>query len=77
MLSYRPLLFEKDSSGEYCPPGAYPREALVCVTTHDLPTWRGYWDAHDLKLRQKLGLTVDFDKEMAAGKRTSESSAAP
>ena len=65
VLSYRPLLFEKDSSGEYCPPGAYPREALVCVTTHDLPTWRGYWDAHDLKLRQRLGLTVDFDKEMS------------
>ncbi|HKX37286.1 MAG TPA: 4-alpha-glucanotransferase, partial [Burkholderiales bacterium] len=60
VLSYRPLLFEKDA-----PPEAYPREALVCVTTHDLPTWRGYWDAHDLKLRQRLGLTVDFDKEMS------------
>ena len=65
VLSYRPLLFEKDSSGEYCPPAAYPREALVCVTTHDLPTWRGYWEAHDLKLREKLGLTVDFDKELS------------
>jgi (1->4)-alpha-D-glucan 1-alpha-D-glucosylmutase len=65
VLSYRPLLFEKDSSGEYCPPAAYPREALVCVTTHDLPTWRGYWEAHDLRLRRRLGLTVDFDKEMS------------
>ena len=65
VLSYRPLLFEKDSSGEYCPPAAYPREALVCVTTHDLPTWSGYWEAHDLKLRQRLGLTVDFEKEMS------------
>jgi (1->4)-alpha-D-glucan 1-alpha-D-glucosylmutase len=64
VLSYRPLLFEKDKSGEYCAPEAYPREALVCVTTHDLPTWRGYWDAHDLKLREKLGLTVDFQKEL-------------
>jgi (1->4)-alpha-D-glucan 1-alpha-D-glucosylmutase len=66
VLSYRPLLFEKDSSGEYCPPGAYPREALVCVTTHDLPTWRSYWDTHDLKLRQRLGLSVDFEKEISA-----------
>jgi (1->4)-alpha-D-glucan 1-alpha-D-glucosylmutase len=65
VLSYRPLLFEKDSSGEYCPPGAYPREALVCVTTHDLPTWQGYWKAHDLKLRDRLGLTVDAKKEFA------------
>jgi (1->4)-alpha-D-glucan 1-alpha-D-glucosylmutase len=65
VLSYRPLLFEKDAAGEYCPPGAYPREALVCVTTHDLPTWRGYWIAHDLELRKDLGLTVDFEKELS------------
>jgi (1->4)-alpha-D-glucan 1-alpha-D-glucosylmutase len=65
VLSYRPLLFEKDPSGEFCAPGAYPREALVCVTTHDLPTWRGFWEAHDLKLREKLGLTVDAQKEFA------------
>jgi (1->4)-alpha-D-glucan 1-alpha-D-glucosylmutase len=65
VLSYRPLLFEKDPSGEFCPPDAYPREALVCVTTHDLPTWRGYWEAHDLELRKRLGLTVDFDKEIS------------
>jgi (1->4)-alpha-D-glucan 1-alpha-D-glucosylmutase len=60
VLSSRPLLFERDS-----PPSAYPRDALVCVTTHDLPTWRGYWDAHDLRLRQRLGLSVDFEKELA------------
>ena len=64
VLSYRPLLFEKNAQGEFCAPEAYPREALVCVSTHDLPTWRGYWDATDLKLRQELGLTVDFQKEM-------------
>jgi len=64
VLSYRPLLFEKDAAGEFRPPGAYPREALVCVTTHDLPTWRGYWEAHDLRLRKRLGLSVDFEKEL-------------
>ncbi|HEX5768579.1 MAG TPA: malto-oligosyltrehalose synthase, partial [Burkholderiales bacterium] len=66
VLSYRPLLFEKDGSGEYSPPGAYPREALVCVSTHDLPTWRGYWEAHDLNLRQRLGRSPDFKKELAS-----------
>ena len=65
VLSYRPLLFEKDAKGEYAPPQAYPRDALVCVSTHDLPTWRGYWEASDLKLREKLGLTVDFAKELS------------
>ena len=58
VLSYRPLLFEKDT-----PASAYPRDALVCVSTHDLPTWRGFWAARDLELREQLGLTVDPLKE--------------
>ncbi|HEX6156180.1 MAG TPA: malto-oligosyltrehalose synthase, partial [Burkholderiales bacterium] len=64
VLSYRPLLFEKDPKGECARPEAYPRDALVCVSTHDLPTWRGYWDASDLHLRDQLGLTVDVAKEL-------------
>ncbi|MCD6043760.1 MAG: bifunctional 4-alpha-glucanotransferase/malto-oligosyltrehalose synthase, partial [Burkholderiales bacterium] len=59
VLSYRPLLFEKAS------PDRYPRDAMVCVSTHDLPTWRGYWTARDLELREKLGLTVDVEAEKA------------
>ena len=72
ILSYRPLLFEKDPQGEFSPPPAYPREALTCLSTHDLPTWRGYWEAHDLKLRQELGLTVDFEKERAQREQEKE-----
>ena len=67
VLSYRPLFFEKRDA-EFAPPSAYPREALVCVSTHDLPTWRGYWAAHDLELRTRLGLTVDPAKEIGARK---------
>ena len=63
VLSYRPLLFEK-KDGEFVPPAAFPREALVCVTTHDLPTWRGYWAAHDVELRARLALAVDATKEL-------------
>ncbi len=70
VLSYRPLLFENKPSNEY------PREALVCVTTHDLPTWRGYWEAHDLKLRKRLGLTVDFKREMEAREKDKQKIAA-
>ncbi|HEX2198668.1 MAG TPA: malto-oligosyltrehalose synthase, partial [Burkholderiales bacterium] len=60
VLSYRPLLFEKDT-----PAAAYPRNALVCVSTHDLPTWKGFWAGRDLELRERLGLTVDAAKEKA------------
>jgi (1->4)-alpha-D-glucan 1-alpha-D-glucosylmutase len=65
VLSYRPLLFERDAKGEFLPPGSYPRDALVCVSTHDLPTWSGFWQGHDLERRRLLGLTVDFEKEKA------------
>jgi (1->4)-alpha-D-glucan 1-alpha-D-glucosylmutase len=72
VLSYRPLLFEKDPQGEFSAPAAYPREALSCLSTHDLPTWRGYWATKDLELRRELGLTVDFEKERAQREQEKE-----
>jgi (1->4)-alpha-D-glucan 1-alpha-D-glucosylmutase len=63
VLSYRPLLFEKAPDGSFARPEAYPREALVCVTTHDLPTWKGFFSSSDLSLRNELGLSVDPQKE--------------
>ncbi|HUQ75262.1 MAG TPA: malto-oligosyltrehalose synthase [Burkholderiales bacterium] len=62
LLSYRPLFFERQGD-DIAPPQAFPRDALVCVSTHDLPTWKGYWAMHDLGWRDKVGLTVDTEKE--------------
>lgn len=59
ILSYRVLYFERDASEEFQPPEAWPRDALVSVTTHDLPTLKGYWRGHDIALRQRLGLFPD------------------
>jgi (1->4)-alpha-D-glucan 1-alpha-D-glucosylmutase len=57
VLSCRPLMFERDwESGAFRAPAAFPREALVSVGTHDLPTLSGYWQGHDLDLRSALGL---------------------
>ncbi len=56
ILSYRPMYFERDDHGEFKPPGAYAREAVVAVSTHDLPTLRGYWLGADLAIRTALGL---------------------
>src|SRR6185295_1012738 len=70
VLSYRPLLFERT------PPAEFPRDALVCVSTHDLPTWRGYWASHDLKLRERLGLTLHAEKERKQRKADQNSLAA-
>jgi 4-alpha-glucanotransferase len=33
-----------------------PAQALACVATHDMPTWAGYWEEHDIAQRAALGL---------------------
>ena len=50
IMSYRLLWFEKD------PPDTYPKEALVAVTTHDLPTVAGLWTGADLRKQKDLDL---------------------
>lgn len=56
VLSYRIAYFEKDDAGNFKAPSAYPRQAVVAVSTHDLPTLAGFWDAFDLKARAELSL---------------------
>ena len=55
ILSYRILYFENDGTGFFAP-GNYPRMALACLSTHDLPTLRGWWRADDIRLRAEYGL---------------------
>jgi 4-alpha-glucanotransferase/(1->4)-alpha-D-glucan 1-alpha-D-glucosylmutase len=55
IFSYRLFYFEK-SDGRLCRPEQYPREALVSVGTHDLPTLSGFWQGSDLALRDRLDL---------------------
>ncbi|MGN7868522.1 4-alpha-glucanotransferase [Paracoccus sp. 22332] len=56
ILSYRILFFERDAKGGFLPPGDYPDLALACLSTHDLPTFRGWWGGQDIALRQRFGL---------------------
>jgi 4-alpha-glucanotransferase len=56
VYSYRVLLFEKHADGRFKCPTEYPRRAIATVTTHDLPTLKGYWSANDIELRQQLAL---------------------
>jgi 4-alpha-glucanotransferase len=50
ILSYRLLWFEKER------PATYAKEALVAVTTHDLPTVAGLWTGTDLEKQKQLNL---------------------
>ena len=59
VYSYRVLLFEKHDDGRFYQPDEYPRRAIATVTTHDLPTLKGYWSGNDVDLRQRLALYPD------------------
>lgn len=55
VLSYRLLYFEREGEG-FKAPADYPRDAVVAISTHDLPTLAGWWSAHDLRTRFELGM---------------------
>jgi len=52
----RVMLFERESDSRFRPPEAYPAEALATFNTHDLPSFRGWCESHDLRLKRGLGL---------------------
>ena len=53
---YKVLMFEQVADGTFKPPTAYIPSSMAVVTTHDLPTLRGWWEEHDIDLRSKLDL---------------------
>jgi 4-alpha-glucanotransferase len=53
---YKVLLFERDPNGRFKAPQEYVQHALATVTTHDLPTLRGWWEGRDIELRARLNL---------------------
>lgn len=66
LLSYRVLAFERTEGGGLKPPAAYPRDAMTVLTTHDLPTFTGWWRGLDTDLRQTIGI---YDPDRAERER--------
>jgi 4-alpha-glucanotransferase len=56
LWTYRVMLFERQHDGSFRPPEAYPAEALATFNTHDLPAFRGWLQAHDLRLKRAIGV---------------------
>ncbi len=56
ILSYRVLSFERRVDGGFLAPEKYPRNALAAITTHDLPTFRGWLRGFDIDLRSCFGV---------------------
>jgi glycogen operon protein len=55
VLSYRLLWFERHGEN-FAPPAFYPRKAVACASTHDLPTLAGWWCGVDIDEKCALGL---------------------
>jgi 4-alpha-glucanotransferase len=60
---YRVLYFEREQNGWFRAPDAYSQRALACLSTHDLPTLKGWWSGTDIAERQQLAW---FGSERAA-----------
>ncbi len=71
VLSYRLVLFEHEGR-DFKAPAAYPRRAIVGWSTHDLPTFAGWWEEEDLRTRAALGL---MDEETLAAQREERAAA--
>lgn len=59
IYSWKVLWFEQQDGQHYRAPGDWAEQAMATLTTHDLPTLRGFWSAGDLALGEKLGIYPD------------------
>lgn len=55
LWSYRVMLFEREHDGGFKPPEAYPGAALATFNTHDMPTFRGWLEGHDMQVKRAIG----------------------
>ncbi len=58
MLSYRVMLLEREGD-RFRPTSDFPPLSLACVTSHDLPTFAGWWSGADISERASLGAIGD------------------
>jgi len=65
VLSYQPLWFQRDDAGFHAP-SRYAAKAVACVSTHDLPTFAGWWSGADIAERRAL---QHLDDDAAASAR--------
>ncbi|SMH45260.1 malto-oligosyltrehalose trehalohydrolase [Azospirillum agricola] len=66
ILSYRVVVFEWTEDGGFKGPDDYPSLALATFGSHDLATLRGWWEGHDIALKEEKGLYPAADE---AGKQ--------
>jgi 4-alpha-glucanotransferase len=68
LLSYQVFYFTEEG-GVWMQPHDYRREALVCASTHDLPTLKGWWIGNDIDWRVKTGRVTEREAVMQRQER--------
>jgi 4-alpha-glucanotransferase len=56
LWSYRVMMFERANDGSFYSIDNYPQNALVTFNTHDLSTFTGWRSAHDIGVKQAIGI---------------------
>jgi len=74
MLGYRVLLLEREGLG-FRQPDVYPARSMACVTTHDLPTFAGWWGDADIEELEQIGHLRGDEVSGALERRDSEKAA--
>ncbi len=59
---------ESDEHTEFRAPQRWPERSMAMVSTHDLPTLKGWWQGRDIHWRERQG---QFDEGLAAEQRMS------
>jgi glycogen operon protein len=72
--AYRVLFLERHGLG-FNRPSAYAQNALSCISTHDLPTFAGWWEGADLKERAALNINPPAMLDDALARREEEKAA--
>jgi 4-alpha-glucanotransferase len=66
LWTYRVMLFEREGDGRFRPPESYPAGAVATFNTHDLPTFRGWLEGYDLRVKRDIGLDPGESDEARA-----------
>jgi 4-alpha-glucanotransferase len=67
LWTYQVMLFERSGTGMFFPPQSYRENALVSFGTHDIATFAGWRDQHDLAVKQALGMDPGETGEQRQG----------
>src|SRR5215470_2383083 len=62
----RVMLFEREHDGDFRAPTQYPAQTVASFNTHDLPSFRGWMEGHDMRVRKAIGVAPGESDEARA-----------